>query len=52
MQFEIVKPTSQQGEKQTSFKNKVVFAYCMDMKQQKFDLVHISTKEILKKKYR
>jgi hypothetical protein len=33
-------------------KNKVVFACCMDIKEQKFDLLHLSTKEILKKEYR
>jgi hypothetical protein len=39
------------GKNKQALKNKVVFASCMDVKQQKFDvtLLHLSTKEILNK---
>jgi hypothetical protein len=40
------------GKNKQAFKNKVVFACCVDVKQQKFNLLHLSTKEILKKEYK
>jgi hypothetical protein len=48
--FKILKPTHQP----CSGKNKqVVFnACCMDMKQQKIDVLHLSTNEIFKQKYK
>jgi hypothetical protein len=52
-QFKIVKPTRQPGDKnKQAFKNKFVFACCKVVKQQTFDLVHLSTKEILKTEYK
>jgi hypothetical protein len=40
------------GKNKQALKINVVFACCMDMKQQKFDLLHLSTKEILEKEYK
>jgi hypothetical protein len=47
-----VKPTRQPGEKnKQALRQKVVFACCMDVKQQRFDLLHLSRKEFLNKEY-
>jgi hypothetical protein len=40
------------GKNKQALKNKVVFAFCVDMKQQKFDLFHLSTTEILYEEYK
>jgi hypothetical protein len=44
-------PPARRKNKQ-ALKNKVVFACCMDVKQHKFYLPHLSTKEILNKEYK
>jgi hypothetical protein len=40
------------GKNKQALKNKVVFACCAVVKQQKFDLFRLSTTEILNKEYR
>jgi inorganic pyrophosphatase/exopolyphosphatase len=45
-----VKPTRQPREKKIS--KVIVFDYCMNIKEQQFDLLHLSTKEILNKDYK
>jgi hypothetical protein len=41
-----------QGKNKQALKNKIIFAYCVDVKQQKIDLFQLSTTEILNKVYK
>jgi hypothetical protein len=51
-QFKFVKPNRQPGgENKQALKNKVIFACRVDVKQQKLDLFHLATTEILNKEY-
>jgi hypothetical protein len=40
------------GENKKAFKDKVIFPCCVDVKQQKLDLVHLLKTEMLNKEYR
>jgi hypothetical protein len=40
------------GKNKQALKNKIVFACCVDVKQQKNYLFHLSTTEILNKEYK